>query len=588
MATITNLDIWRDTGFTEGCLDMPSKTSSLPTPTYQYTNLNVSRDRMFNEVQVKGAYEDLYDCSYLKATYDMNNGSDVVVYGWIDSIECSSDTTGSPMTKIHWHIDYWRTYLAQAVFKSGVVKRRRMMTNDQIPVQPYPYRYRVYADKYDIMIPADVWWVVFNYNDITTETVPGTTTTTSTTHRVSGAETETTESSSTTTPSTNTVKSRVRWGCYPVSKASPNSHVLIRDSTPLSPSLNETLTVGFDELFGLDPQSINSAFLSPVSPNEYDPTDFTMEGWGINADICKGRCFYAFALKAFGQSFERTLSNSTKPITTAMTSDNEAFILTDPMGYACGTLPWGIPVTYLRYWLVVSTESCYIRLMLARDSSQSLQSAIAEGLVFTSPCIPIPITSNSFSSYVYSGARETEREQRRLSTEQTRDNGIAGTVNSAITGAASGAMLGALGGPIGLLGGALLGGVTSAAGGVLSTAANYAIGMKYNDKFNDLSDYAYSHQTAVNLLPGGTFDILRNGIEGFWLVKMKTDDYSNNQRTNDIALYGVHVEEPMGSCQSLVNAGGPLQITNLTVTGGIPVEAKQYFRDRFARGVRIV
>lgn len=585
MATLT-LWVWRDTGYTEGCLEVPSKTSSLPSPAFTFTDLHPTRDKLFSETQVPQAYEDLYDCSYVRASLDMNNGDDVTVYGWIDTVTASSDTAGSPMTVIRWHIDYWRTYLGKAVFKGGVVKRRRLGSSTAIPVQPYPYRYKEYVDRYDVMIPSDIWWVVFNYNDITTEVTPGTTTSTSTTTRVSAGETETTQSTSTTNPSVTTTESRVRWGCYPVSKNNPSTSLSI-GSGASCPSLNDTLTIGFDELFGLDPQAINSAFLSPVSPNSYG-SGYSMTGWSVSSSICNGKCFYATSLSAFGQSFERSLNNSTKPIDAATTTDTESFTLTDPMGYACGTLPWGITVTYLRYWLVVSTETCYIRIMFARNSSQTLQSAVSEGLVFTSSCIPIPITSNAFSSYVYSGARETEREQRRLATEQTRDNGIAGTANSAISGAVSGAMMGGVGGPMGMLAGALLGGVGSAASSGLSTAAEYAIGLKYNDKFNDLADYSYSHQTSVNLLPGGTFDILRNDIEGYWLVKTKTDDYSQSQRTSDITMYGVHVDEPMTSTQSLINTGGPLQIVNQTVTGPIPVQAKQYFRERLAGGVRIV
>lgn len=53
-------------------------------------------------------------------------------------------------------------------------------------------------------------------------------------------------------------------------------------------------------------------------------------------------------------------------------------------------------------------------------------------------------------------------------------------------------------------------------------------------------------------------------------------------------MYGAHVTEPMSSCQSLINTGGPLQIVNMTVGGSIPVEAKEYMKTMFANGVRLV
>ena len=92
MATAT-VEIWRDTGFTEGSVEVPSKTSSLPKATYTFTDVNVPRDSLFSTVKLAHAYEDLYDCSYLRITLDMNNGNDVTIYGWIDTASCASDTS---------------------------------------------------------------------------------------------------------------------------------------------------------------------------------------------------------------------------------------------------------------------------------------------------------------------------------------------------------------------------------------------------------------------------------------------------------------------------------------------------------------
>ena len=162
---------------------------------------------------------------------------------------------------------------------------------------------------------------------------------------------------------------------------------------------------------------------------------------------------------------------------------------------------------------------------------------------------------------------------------------MASSVTSSV---ASSAMLGSLGGPVGTLGGALIGGASSVISGTIGAAADYALTTKYNDVFQDITDYRMAHQSNGLIMSGTGFDSVRFGNRQIMLVKMTTDAYSQEQRANDISLYGVHVSEPMESCQQLVTAGGPLQITNVTVKGSIPVEAKQYIRQRLAQGVRMI
>ena len=89
-------------------------------------------------------------------------------------------------------------------------------------------------------------------------------------------------------------------------------------------------------------------------------------------------------------------------------------------------------------------------------------------------------------------------------------------------------------------------------------------------------------------MSGTGFDSTRFGFSNITLVRLSADAYSQTQRTNDISLYGVHVSEPKTSCQSLIDAGGPVQIDNAVVTGPVPVEAKQYIRQRLAQGVRMI
>lgn len=579
MTTVV-FSVWRDVGYTEGCLERPPKTSSLPEPDFQF-EIKPSRQEMFSRARVEGDFFALRNVSYVRAEVrtreDEGGYMQNIYYGWVDDVSISSDNPDSPMCIIDWHIDYWRTFLPYATFGGGMVKRRPLLSTDNVPPQSYPHRLMEYTARYNVMVPADYWFVVFNFTY--TDKEYSTSITTSVTENTdTGSKT-----TSTTTPSTETIASEVKWACYGVSMNSPNTAYTVSGGSGPAPSLNDTLSGVFDEIFGLDPSSIGGVWLSPVPPNNYG-SGFSMPGWSANSKYCNGRCLIANSVTAFGQSYERSLLSTTQYPYTPMpyadgTTDEYTYTLTGFQGEAIGTLPWGIKVQYLHLSLVVSNESCYIRLWLARDSTQTLQSSMAEGLVFNYPCPQIGLSSNAWSSYLYSGAREAEIQQRRLQTEQTRDLGISATstIGSGVTA---------------LTGSSLLGGIAGFLTGghkqTLSSLAEYRVSEQYNDRFQAISDYSAANQTNTNLLPSGTFDVLRNGIGGIWLVKMTKDSYSLTQRANDIAMYGVNVSEPKTSCQTLIDTGGPLQITNLTVGGSIPPQAKNHFRNAFAGGVRIV
>lgn len=581
MVSVT-FSVWKDVGYTEGCLERPPKTSSLPKPDYVF-EINPSRTELFSRARVEGDFFPLHGCSYVRAVMDTEREyqPSYEYFGWIDNVTCSSDNPDAPMTIIDWHLDLWRTYLPSAVFGAGTVKRRPLLSTDNVPPQSYPHRTMEYTARYNVMIPEQYWFVVFNFTYTDKEYSISTTTSTAVTKDTEGGSTTTT--TATTTPSKETVASEVKWGCYAVSATSPATQYTVSGGTAPAPSLNETLAGVFDETFGLDPDSVGGVWLSPVSPNSYS-SGFAMSGWSANSKYCNGRCLIANSVTAFGQSFERSLLTTTQPPYEPMpyadgTTDTYTYTLTGFQGEAIGTLPWGIKVQYLHVSLVVSNESCYIRVWLARNSTQTLQSSMAEGLVFNYPCPQIGLSSNAWSSYLYSGAREAEVEQRRLQTEQTRALGVSSTstLGSAVTALTGSSTLGEIAGLF-----------TGGHKQVLSSEAQYKVSEQYNDKFQAISDYSAANQTNANLLPSGTFDVLRNGIGGLWLVKMTKDSYSLTQRANDISMYGVNVSEPKTSCQSLIDAGGPLQITNLTVTGNIPPQAKNHFRNAFAGGVRIV
>lgn len=545
MSTVTQVRMWNDIGYTEGCLEVPKKGASIPQPTYTVSDLNISVQDMFSRMKLKAPYTSLMNISYLEMTVDMNNGSDLTIYGWVDSVSLSSDTDGYPMTTIDWHVDYWRTYLNSAVFGSGMVRRRPLLSNDDVPPQSYPYRYMEYQSEVITAFP-DNWWVVLSV--------------------VTSGET-----------------SVNMWHAFPVSKSSPSTRLNIQGGS--APSLDEVANGKMDELLGLNPESIAYGFITPIAPSTVAGTGTTSDpiklvGWSSAAkDVT---CFVAQGADAFKGA---TLSVG---FGTLKTDDETVYMVCGPQGESYGTLPWGMEVNGIQWRLVVDSTSAYIAMRFYKDTLNPNECQ-SEGTVFNIPCSSIPVTSNAWSSYVYSGARQAEIDLRRLQAESQAVSGGISTGTSALSGAMAGALLGAAGGPIGMLAGAAIGAGTSALTGALTTGAKYAYQTgQYADEMQSVSDYQASHQANSILLNGGSFDSLFNGSGGVSLVKMKKDAYSLRQRQNDIDLYGVNVSEPMSSCQSLVDAGGPLRITNLTVRGNIPVEAKQYFRNRFTKGVRMI
>lgn len=533
MSNITSLRLWKDTGFTEGCLEVPKIGSGLGTPVYTAVGpFNPSVSDMFSSLKVRVPYVDVMDCSYMSIVLQVNNGFDRAFYGWIDSIQMISDTDGSPLTQINWHVDLWRTYIAQASIGSGMVKRRPLLTGDSVPPQSYPFRYRQFDTSEVICGDSEIGYIYILSSQVN-----------------SGDST--------------TVANSV--ACCPVYLNSPS------EEYNGCPSLNSFMNGTWDEALGLSPSSIKGAFFSPIPPTP------NMSGWNQG---------HYTTLETKPHYFPNSVSTAFSEVSvalsdTVMTDDINTYYITGFDGEIVGSLPWGIPVTVLKYRTILDSNGGYIQIRTSIKGH-------VNGTCFTIPMIPLEITQNGWSEYAYSGVRQADIMQRQTEAEKARESALVGMASSVTSSVASSAMLGSLGGPVGTLGGALIGGASSLISGTIGASADYAVTTKYNDVFQDIADYRAAHQTNGLIMAGTGFDHVRFGNRQIMLVKAVTDEYSQVQRANDISLYGVHVSEPMESCQQLVTAGGPLQITNVTVKGSIPVEAKQYIRQRLAQGVRMI
>lgn len=575
MSIITSLSFWKDTGYTEGCLTNPKINATLPVADITIdTPVTPSKDRLFSQLQLKAPYSDLYDMSYLKADYTMNNGDDITVYGWIDSVSVESDSDGFPNTNVRWHIDYWRTYNSKVTYGNGLVTRRPGVlwlseaSDDQHPPQRLPYRYLRSTTRQMLTTEntiLNVWWVLVRITKsgyITRETTTQVTT-----------EGETT-STTTTTIEPGVVSSKVI--SFPIAFAQGG----LKIGTGTAPSFSSVYNGTWDEDLELLPENIISAFISPIPPSNITgdgtSTAFTMAGWNVvtygNAQV--------FELGSLG--FGITTASLPSPVATG---DVDEYYITGFDGETIGALPYGFPVQNYDYRIIYESASAYIQLRFSDGISTT--NAHLNGLCFTVPLPSLEITENSWSSYNIAGTRDRDLESRRIEAEKAAVNGGIQTLTSGVSGALNGALTGAaVGGPAGAVGGAVLGGVSSALTGAISTSLEqrYLTGA-YNDSMQAMEDSYHAAQPDGLLMSGAGFDAVLHGEGGLCLRGMQVDSYSLQNMTYNTELYGLKVSEPTPSCSSLIYSGGPIQITNLEVTGSVPVEAKNMIREMFARGV---
>lgn len=533
--------IWRDCGYTEGALEVPSKTSSLSTPEYVFDIPSVPRDQMFSAFTVKAPYTDLYDCSYVEVTYNIQAADSFTVYGWIDRVTVMSDTKDSPSTRVDWHLDYWRTYLSKAKFGAGMVKRRPATTD--IPPQSYPYRYYTNGSSKTLIPNNSIWWIIVNLSANVDASVA---------ENATGG----------------TVLA------WPVDITSDTSYKLSTSSGTYSTPGRWALIRGtWDELLGLDPTAIKSVFLSPVAPSSYTVDTTTRTVVMANKYVT----YHVYSLPDLTPTITtaaavladtKAIDKYSSAVTSTVTSDTSVWMISGFDGEPIGSLPWGISVDSYDYRCVIDSSSAYIQI---RFGESILSNAL--GLTFTIPLIPVEVTSNAWSSYVYSGARQADIDQRRANTDKAVESAMINAPSKIASGVSSGDPLKA---------------VSSVVSSVTDIASAQYLGDKYNAIFQDIADYRKANQTPGLIMSGTGFDVFRNGFTGILLRELKIDDYAYTQRAADMRLYGAHVSEPMADCSSLISAGGPLVITNLNVTGDMPVEAKDYFRKRFETGVRII
>ena len=129
------------------------------------------------------------------------------------------------------------------------------------------------------------------------------------------------------------------------------------------------------------------------------------------------------------------------------------------------------------------------------------------------------------------------------------------------------------------------------AGGVSGGLINYGVEMLYqNDEEQRILDRLKANQTPGLLMSGGCWNTARYCL-GILLTTIEMDDYSKQQIINTRDNFGISVDEILSSCDYLVKTHLPTgyyRIMNLIISGALPKEAKDYIKNKFASGVKLL
>ena len=529
-------------------------------------DLNVSVGRIWTEMKVPLPWLQICTANYIHGTITFNNpaASSLEVRGWIDSVEPVSDTEDFPVCRVKWHFDYWEMYKNTAVFNYGHVKRRPYRGMDSTPIQDYPMRFTKRGDRDIDLLTGnngweDVMWVIVVYND--SWSVEGYTS--------------------------------IVPIAFPVTKANGMSVVIRHTGRDLGTlNMQEIFRGLLDERYGIPGSAIIGAWLSPACPF---PSGYNVvsSGSGTSADP------YVLSGVMTVQQYKRGghnagaddpyvyyglgLNGLTGPIVgdhlvtfggRLMSTETERFIVTSTDGTKMLELPYGYGVDRCSVRSFINSNEAFIQISFADDSDTgSLQNTV--GLCVNIPLPGLPINTNAWSDYVYSGQRDYDKDARVL---QSQSNAFKGAIAGAGTGAAYGAFSG-------------IGAAVGAAAGATGAIASYGVEMLFtNDKEQELSDRLMANQLSSLILSSGAVQPFFDKL-GIHLRTLVPDPYSldviGSMRDNN----GVSVDEILGSCDSLVRQESPrgfYQIPNLIISGPLPVEAKDTIKQKFSAGVRLI
>lgn len=567
MAAITKIEFWSDIGFIDGAVEIPRLNAPDPTDPDMVIEpddpIMPSKDRFFSELKLKEYYTGLLTMSYMRITYDLKNSFGIdtsnVFYGWIDKVDLSSDGE-YPMTVISWHIDEWRTWKSAIIFGSGHVKRRPFRDLESTPIQNYQRRYEKLGsadtkiiDEYvgsDGFNSHPVWWVLLSVNW--------------------------TDSSDVT---------RTSMFTYPIflTTSQVQCHFRVDSSNVLIAKAFYQLYGGeLDEFLGdlldVTPDSINGVWISPFCPFTDSETVISGSGASDSNPITISGSLPVSIHKTIGGRERgmfrltdgRLTKSRTKTFAKIKSSEEERYCLTSTDGVKILDLPYDYEVDSVTTTILCELDAPYFEISFKNSTYGNL-----EGMTVNVPLTSLPLNSNAYASYVYSGQQEYDKQMRTVRSNSKAMEGVSVM-------AASGALMGAFG-PMGAIAGAGM--------GIASGILPYVSEMGYaNDKEQSLQDRLQANQPSSMILSSNSL----LAIERKYCFRIKSvvpDDYSKTQITSTRAQFGISVDELMGSCDSLIRSASPTgyyNIQNMIVRGKVPVSAKKWVREKFRSGVRLI
>ena len=531
-------------------------------------DLNCSVGRVFSKMKVPVSWFEVMNANYLIADMEINNpsGSTLHIKGWIDSIDLISDSEDYPQVEIRWHFDYYEMYKSTVDLGYGHVKRRPFRNLATTPIQNYSIRYNELGTA-DIKLldplkvgSTDFWWIIVSANR-----------------------------------STGLGETRIETLCFPVrcDTGTADTYYYVKDYAGSPPSyttkkarvysLQKIYSGLLDEMITnvLDttPESINGVWISPISPvcadsatgtgSSGDPLNFGVDLFCQFAQLAGDGTFSDGNLGVVSYRYE-SIPTRTKTFTSITSSEEHHYILTDTNGTKILELPYGFPVSTVNVTLVIEPDGPYFEIAFKDSSYGGL-----EGLTVNIPLTQLPMNSNSYTSYVYSGKQDYDREMRTVQSN-------ANAWKSSASGGGTGAIMGALG-PMGLIAGAGM--------GVAPGLINYGVEMLYqNDEEQRLENRLQANQSSTLILTSNSLSSLIR-CYSFVIKDIVPDSYSGTQITNMRNNFGVSVDEILTSCDNLVRSelpSGYYSIKNLIISGAAPKEAKDYIKNKFDAGVKLL
>lgn len=338
------------------------------------------------------------------------------------------------------------------------------------------------------------------------------------------------------------------------------------------PSLGEIYTGQLPSRMGIDADDIKGVWISPVPPVSVNQGAFTINYHTLDADAHIYRVWREvpgnYAPFAYGQAFNDP----------EMTNDRRRLVVADPMGNIVSTLAWGIDFKYISYMVDVSPSAAYLYIKFMLSSSDA--NLVGEGRIVQIPLIQVPVTSNAWSSYNYSGQRDYDVETAKLQREQAALSGILGAGGSIAGGAIAGSMAAPGAGTV-------AGAAAGASSALIGTAAGYFLGQYYDKKAQEAVDKLTANQSSSLIMPG-MGKIWYYILNRKWsVIRMVRDPLSLGELDTEHSEIGYVTDTLVTDASLFIAGGGPMRIEDLEIKGDIPKEGRNQISAMFARGVHL-